>query len=238
MRFFKYIILFAVLASFLLAAGGQAEVSTNIEKEETVVTENKSIKAVFATSKGNIVIELNEEKAPLTVKNFVQYIEDGFYNGTTFHRVIPNFVIQGGGFEPGMKQKKTREPIKNEADNGLKNDRGAICMARTNVVDSATSQFFINLKDNEFLNYRGPNPQTYGYCVFGKVVEGLDVVDEIAKVKTTKVGHFSDVPEKDIIIIKAELIRETITTENTATENATTEDNTTTTDNAEEPSSD
>ena len=159
--------------------------------------------AIIDTSMGTITVELNEEKAAETVANFVRYAQEGFYDGTIFHRVIGGFMIQGGGFTKDMNQKKTHEPIRNEAMNGLKNDRGTIAMARTRVVDSATSQFFINLVDNDFLNFRAPNPQGYGYCVFGKVVEGMDVVDKIAKVKTTSRGFHQDVPVDPVIILDA-----------------------------------
>jgi peptidyl-prolyl cis-trans isomerase B (cyclophilin B) len=161
--------------------------------ESTVTVEMK-------TNHGTIVLELYADKAPETVANFVQYAKDGFYNGTIFHRVIPGFMIQGGGFEPGMQQKQTRAPIKNEADNGLKNDAGTIAMARTSDPNSATAQFFINVKDNEFLNYRSPTPQGWGYCVFGKVVEGMDVVHDIEHVATgNRAGH-QDVPVDDVVI--------------------------------------
>ncbi|MBE0536817.1 MAG: peptidyl-prolyl cis-trans isomerase [Phycisphaerae bacterium] len=158
------------------------------------------------TSAGDIVIELNREKAPLTVANFMTYAEDGFFDGTIFHRVIPDFMIQGGGMTADMSQRKTRAAIKNEASNGLKNDRGTLAMARTNDPDSATAQFFINLKDNDFLNYKGPsNP---GYAVFGKVVEGMDVVDAIAAVKTTSKGHHDDVPAEPVVIKSATVVEE------------------------------
>ncbi len=154
------------------------------------------------TSKGTIVLELNAEKAPETVANFLEYARSGFYDGTIFHRVIPGFMIQGGGFEPGMTQKPTRDPIKNEADNGLKNDLGTIAMARTPDPNSATSQFFINAKDNGFLNYTAPTAQGWGYCVFGKVVEGIDVVKEIESVPTTSRAGHQDVPRDDVVIEK------------------------------------
>jgi cyclophilin family peptidyl-prolyl cis-trans isomerase len=154
------------------------------------------------TNKGNITIELDEVNAPETVKNFLSYVDEGFYNGTIFHRVIPNFMIQGGGFTPEGVQKKTKPPIKLESNNGLKNVRGTIAMARTNIPDSATSQFFINTVDNDFLNYKPGNP---GYAVFGKVIEGMDVVDEISKVKT-KNRPMPDWPEEDIIIISIKRI--------------------------------
>ena len=157
-------------------------------------------KVTMETSVGTITLELNDEKAPETVKNFVQYAKDGHYDGTVFHRVIDGFMIQGGGFTKDMNQKKTREPIRNEAMNGLKNKRGTIAMARTMVVDSATSQFFINLVDNDFLDFQSPSPQGFGYAVFGKVTDGMDVVDKIAKVKTGSVGPYQNVPEEAIVI--------------------------------------
>jgi peptidyl-prolyl cis-trans isomerase B (cyclophilin B) len=157
-------------------------------------------KVKLNTNHGTIVLELDAEKAPKTVENFLQYAREGFYNGTIFHRVIDGFMIQGGGMEPGMVEKPTRAPIKNEADNGLGNVRGSIAMARTPDPDSATAQFFINLSDNEFLNFRAPTPDGWGYAVFGKVVEGMDVVDRIKDVKTTTRGHHQDVPEEDVVI--------------------------------------
>lgn len=159
-------------------------------------------KATLETSMGSITLELNEEKAPLTVANFIAYAKAGHYDGTIFHRVIDGFMIQGGGFTKSMDQKPTKDPIKNEAANGLKNLRGTIAMARTMVVDSATSQFFINLVDNGFLDYKGPMPQTFGYAVFGKVTDGMDVVDRIAKVKTGFSGMHQNVPEEPVIIKK------------------------------------
>lgn len=154
------------------------------------------------TNFGSISIELDDEKAPVTAKNFRSYVQDGFFENTLFHRVIPNFMIQGGGFTPGMSQKQTNAPIENEADNGLPNARGTIAMARTMDPHSASSQFFINLKDNDFLNHTGKNPQGWGYCVFGKVVEGMDVVDKIATVATGNNGGHADVPVEDVIITR------------------------------------
>lgn len=154
---------------------------------------------VMETNMGTIKIELFEDKAPITVKNFLQYVKDKHYDGLIFHRVIENFMIQGGGFEPGMKERKTRDPIKNESDNGLSNQRGTIAMARTRVADSATSQFFINVKDNTFLD-KAQAGDKVGYCVFGRVIEGMDVVDKIKAVKTgSKLGH-DDVPQEDVVI--------------------------------------
>lgn len=157
----------------------------------------------FQTTFGDIKIELDFDKAPKSAANFQQYVEEGFYDNTIFHRVIDGFMIQGGGFEPGMTQKKTRDPIENEADNGLKNDCYTLSMARTMDPHSATGQFFLNVKDNDFLNHSGKNPQGWGYAVFGKVVEGMDVVDKIKGVKTgSKAGH-QDVPVEDVIVTKA-----------------------------------
>lgn len=160
----------------------------------------------LTTTLGDIVIELDAEKAPKTVANFEQYVKDGHYDGTIFHRVIKDFMIQGGGFEPGLKQKPTREQIENEAANGLKNEVYTIAMARTPDPHSASSQFFINVTDNDFLNYRAPTPQGYGYCVFGKVVAGTETVDKIKAVKTGNSGFHQDVPKEDVVIIKAELL--------------------------------
>ena len=158
------------------------------------------------TNHGIITLELDAEKAPVTVANFLAYVESGHYDNTVFHRVIDGFMIQGGGFEPGMNQKPTGEQIKNEADNGLKNERGTISMARTQAPHSATAQFFINVADNDFLNHRSPDLQGWGYCVFGKVSEGMDVVDAIRKVKTGSSGFHQDVPKEDVIIERAEVV--------------------------------
>ena len=152
------------------------------------------------TDKGDIKIELFEAEAPKTCENFKRYVREGFYKNTIFHRVIPNFMIQGGGFDTSFTQKPAHEPIKNEAANQISNKRGTIAMARTSVVDSATCQFFINLVDNDFLDFRAPTPQHYGYCVFGRVVEGMDAVDAIAAVKTGRRGMHSDVPIENIVI--------------------------------------
>ncbi|BBO20365.1 MAG: peptidyl-prolyl cis-trans isomerase [Rhodocyclaceae bacterium] len=157
------------------------------------------------TNFGTIVIELDAAKAPETVKNFLAYVEAGHYDNTIFHRVIDGFMIQGGGFEPGMQQKPTDAPIQNEAANGLKNDRYTIAMARTGDPHSATAQFFINVKDNAFLNHSAPSGQGWGYCVFGKVVEGMDVIDKIKGVKTGTKGFHQDVPVEDVVIQKAEV---------------------------------
>ena len=159
------------------------------------------------TNHGTITLQLDAEKAPNTVKNFLEYVNSGFYSKTIFHRVIDGFMIQGGGFESGMKQKPVNAPIKNEAANGLKNDSYTIAMARTSDPHSATAQFFINVKDNGFLNHSAPTPQGYGYCVFGKVVEGKEVVDAIRKVSTGNRAGFQDVPKEDVIITKAEVVK-------------------------------
>ena len=159
------------------------------------------------TNHGTITLQLDAEKAPNTVKNFLDYVNSGFYSNTVFHRVIDNFMIQGGGFEPGMKQKPVKAPIQNEAANGLKNDNYTVAMARTGDPHSATAQFFINAKDNDFLNYTAPSQQGYGYCVFGKVVEGKEVVDKIRNVKTGNRAGFQDVPLEDVIITKAEVVK-------------------------------
>lgn len=160
----------------------------------------------LTTNFGNIDIELNFDKAPKTAANFEQYVKDGFYNGTIFHRVIDNFMIQGGGMTADMQEKPTREPIENEAANGLKNDCYTIAMARTMQPHSASSQFFINVKDNDFLNHTAPTPQGWGYCVFGKVVAGMEVVDKIKTVKTGRHGYHDDVPLETVLIEKAEVI--------------------------------
>ena len=155
---------------------------------------------------GEIVLELDAENAPTTVKNFLHYVDSGHFNNTIFHRVIPGFVIQGGGMMSGMQEKPTGTPIQNEADNGFKNLAGTICMARTNDPHSATSQFFINLKDNHFLDHTEKSESGWGYAVFGRVVSGMDVVEQIAAVDTGNVGHHSDVPLKDVVLEKAERV--------------------------------
>ncbi|HEB99806.1 MAG TPA: peptidyl-prolyl cis-trans isomerase [Thiotrichales bacterium] len=185
--------LFAFLTLFITAIVAQAAGQTGA----------KTVTVRMQTSKGDIVLELDAEKAPETVANFLEYARSGFYDDTIFHRVIPGFMIQGGGFEPGMHQKPTRDPIRNEADNGLKNETGTIAMARTPDPHSATAQFFINVKDNSFLDFTAPTAQGWGYCVFGKVVEGMDVVHAIEQVATGAhpSGH-RDVPLEDVVIEK------------------------------------
>lgn len=160
----------------------------------------------FTTNMGVFDVELNEAAAPKTCENFLSYVRSGFYNGTIFHRVISGFMIQGGGFEPGLKQKQTKAPIENEANNGLKNDKYTIAMARTNEPHSATSQFFINVADNDFLNHTSPTSRGWGYAVFGKVVSGTDVIDAIARVRTASRSWYGDVPVEDVVMEKLEEI--------------------------------
>jgi len=188
---FRIARIFALVPVALLAAGA-ARAQTPEKGAHPVV--------VLETSLGSIEIELDAQKAPISTANFLAYVDSGHYDGTIFHRVIPNFMIQGGGFDDQMGQKPTRAPIKNEADNGLKNLRGTVAMARTNVVDSATSQFFVNLKDNDFLDHGG---RDFGYAVIGKVTGGMDVVDAIAAVKTGNKGMYQDVPVEVVKITKA-----------------------------------
>ena len=163
------------------------------------------VNVTIKTSLGTMTAELYKDQAPITVANLLEYVDAGFYNGTIFHRVIPNFMIQGGGFTDGMRQKTTKAQIKNEAANGLGNERGTLAMARTSVIDSATCQFFINHRNNDFLNHRDKSPQGFGYCVFGKVTEGLDVLDKIAAVETAthETGH-GDVPVETVEIVSIE----------------------------------
>jgi cyclophilin family peptidyl-prolyl cis-trans isomerase len=184
---------FALLLTLaiLLPAVGMAQIKGNPRMKIT-------------TNHGVIVLQLDAEKAPESTKNFQRYVEQGHFDGTVFHRVIPGFMIQGGGFEPGLKQKPTGEPIQNEADNGLKNEIGTIAMARTSDPHSATAQFFINTSDNDFLNHKSKDPQGWGYAVFGKVTEGLDVIKKIEAVATHTVGGYGDVPVEDVIIEKIE----------------------------------
>jgi len=188
--------LFTALLALLLCCAMQPSYSS---------TQGNKTMIKLHTNHGTITLQLDAEKAPLTVKNFLEYVNSGFFSNTIFHRVIPNFMIQGGGFEPGMKQKPTNAPVKNEAANGLKNDIYTIAMARTSDPHSATAQFFINTKNNGFLDY--PGQDGWGYCVFGKVVEGKEVVDAIAKVSTGSSGFHQDVPKEDVIITKAEVVQ-------------------------------
>jgi peptidyl-prolyl cis-trans isomerase B (cyclophilin B) len=174
--------------------------------KKTEIKMSSTPKVKFTTSLGPFVIQLNAEKAPVSTANFLTYVNDGFYNGTIFHRVIKGFMAQGGGFDTKFNQKKTHDPIKNEADNGLSNKRGTVAMARTNDPDSATAQFFINYKDNHFLDYTAPNVSGWGYAVFGEVVEGLDVVDKMAQEPTGNRNGHQDVPKTDIVVEKAEVL--------------------------------
>ncbi len=190
--------------AFLLAALCTLPAQANSTQTPTS-TQGKTTMVKLHTNLGIITLQLDAEKAPLSVANFLDYVNGGFYSNTVFHRVIPNFMIQGGGFEPGMKQKQVKAAIKNEAANGLKNDIYTIAMARTSDPHSATAQFFINTKNNSFLNY--PGQDGWGYCVFGVVVEGKDVVDAIGKVKTGNSGFHNDVPKEDVIITKAEVVQ-------------------------------
>ena len=203
----------SLLVSFAFAqkpsepVAAKAAPKAAVAKSSSCKPDNKGtpVKVKLTTSMGAITIELNSEKAPISTDNFVKYVESGHYNGTIFHRVIGNFMVQGGGFTKDFVQKPTKDPIKNEAANGLKNDNYTVAMARTGVVDSATTQFFINVSNNDFLNHQGP--ANFGYAVFGKVVEGMDVVDKIKAVKTGGKGMFpTDVPQETITIDKAECI--------------------------------
>ena len=189
------------MRAWWLVLGCAVAMAGMVRGEETNMAANqaaaKSAEVVVSTSEGDITLELNQEKAPITVSNFLAYADAKFYDGTIFHRVIPNFMIQGGGFDAALQQKPTKAPIKNEATNGLKNDRGTIAMARTPIVDSATAQFFINLKNNDFLNN---GSRDFGYAVFGKVTAGMDVVDKIGAVQTSVQRGMGDVPVKPVTI--------------------------------------
>ena len=196
----------ALLAGLSLraVAADPTPVSSTLLQGTTTMSANPKVK--LQTNHGDLLIELNAEKAPKTVENFITYVKDGFFDGTIFHRVINNFMIQGGGFEPGLKQKDTRDPVENEANNGLRNDRYTLAMARTNDPHSATAQFFINVADNDFLNHTAPTSNGWGYAVFGKVIEGTEVVDTIKVVKTGSKGFHQDVPVEDVIIEKATIV--------------------------------
>jgi peptidyl-prolyl cis-trans isomerase A (cyclophilin A) len=187
----KRILSVCALSIFMSSGVVQAAAADHPVKNPVVLME---------TSMGNVKIHLDPQKAPISVKNFLDYVKSGFYDGTVFHRVIPGFMIQGGGFTPDLQQKPTKAQIRNEAGNGLKNDRGTIAMARTMIVDSATAQFFINVADNAALNHRDDSMQGYGYAVFGKVIEGMDIVDRIAKVRTGMQKGMGDVPETPVVI--------------------------------------
>lgn len=194
------IILFGIMAFKFISEKEVAKVD-----EDQIEQYESNPQVILDTSMGSIVIELYHDKAPISVANFLNYLDSGFYNGTIFHRVIPGFMIQGGGFTEDMDEKRTGSPIKNEAGNGLPNLRGTIAMARTSVVDSATSQFFINTVDNFFLNHQNKSPEGYGYSVFGKVIEGMDVVDAIQNVPTGTYGYFEDVPLEPVVIKRARI---------------------------------
>lgn len=206
----KTFILVLVVTSVFICSCKKAQNGTEADRpnegitgKETMPVETIANKVQLSTNKGDIIIELDKDKAPVTVENFLSYVNDGYYNGLIFHRVIPNFMIQGGGMTEFLQPKQTRDSIKNEASNGLKNLRGTIAMARTSIPDSATSQFYINLVDNNFLDYTPANP---GYAVFGKVVEGMDVVDAIGDVQTTRRAGFENVPVETVKIFSIEII--------------------------------
>jgi len=210
----------AVLAlAYLLPVGVTAAATAQTDGPPTTAATQVSAKkteaeapanpvVVLETSMGTIRLELYPGKAPVTVENFLSYVREGFYDGLIFHRVIDNFMIQGGGFTPDLEKKPTKSAIANEAANGLKNERGTLAMARTSAIHSATSQFFINVKDNAFLDHRDKTPRGYGYCVFARVVEGMDVVDQIRQVKTTTQGMYKDVPETPVVIQRAYVVGE------------------------------
>lgn len=193
---------------FLLAAVLVFGCSTQKEADKTEEVEMKNTKVLFSTNLGDFEVELFDKESPETVKNFLGYVKSGFYEGTVFHRIIPGFMAQGGGFTENLEQKEGNAPIKNEASNGIKNERGTIAMARTNDPHSATSQFFINYVDNYFLDYAAETPQGWGYAVFGKVTKGMEIVDAMADVPTGSGGFFrSDVPQTSIVIKKVKVIK-------------------------------
>lgn len=197
---------FAVAAILPAAAGAAPAGAASSSPTEGKHSMSSNPRVKVHTNLGDFVITLDADKAPKTVANFLTYTKEGFYNGTIFHRVIDGFMIQGGGFEPGLKQKQTHAPVENEANNGLKNDKYTLAMARTNDPQSATAQFFINAADNDFLNFTAPTANGWGYAVFGKVTEGTDVVDKIKAVKTGNSGFHQNVPTEDVVIEKAEVI--------------------------------
>lgn len=199
MKFFRSGVMFRAFALALcLMAAGLGTSSAN------AATPDPAVK--LETNYGDIIVRLDARKAPISTANFVQYVKSGFYDGTVFHRVIKNFMVQGGGFTADMKQKETRAAIRNEADNGLKNKKYTIAMARTGEPHSATAQFFINTKDNDFLDFKSQTPQGWGYAVFGKVIKGQEVVDKIAAVTTGKKGYYDDVPMENVIVKKAVVV--------------------------------
>ncbi|WP_251864723.1 peptidylprolyl isomerase [Achromobacter sp. Marseille-Q4962] len=194
----------AAFAPAFVSAAPAAASSTSPSEGNQSMSTNPRVK--LHTNMGDMVITLDAAKAPKTTENFLTYVKEGFYNGTIFHRVIDGFMIQGGGFEPGMKQKQTHAPIENEANNGLKNDKYTVAMARTSDPHSATAQFFINVSNNDFLNFTAPTPNGWGYAVFGAVTEGTEVVDKIKGVKTGNKGFHQNVPNEDVVIEKAEVV--------------------------------
>lgn len=197
---------FALAFAPALVSAAPAAAPSNSTSSEGTKAMSTNPRVKLHTNQGDMVITLDAAKAPKTVENFLTYVKEGFYNGTVFHRVIDGFMIQGGGFEPGMKQKQTHAPIENEANNGLKNDKYTLAMARTSDPHSATAQFFINVSNNDFLNFTAPTPNGWGYAVFGSVTEGTDVVDKIKGVKTGNKGFHQNVPNEDVIIEKAEVL--------------------------------
>jgi len=202
---------FATVLVLTVLASSCSTVSTESGKDVTLLDEATQFSYVkIKTTEGDITLQLFNHEAPKSVKNFLTYLKEGHYKNTIFHRVIKNFMIQGGGFDSNMKMLPTHEPIENEAANGLSNDRGSIAMARTVDPNSAKAQFFINVRDNKFLNFKAKTTQGYGYCVFGKVIDGMDVVDKIQNVKTHTVKQYRNVPEKDILIYDIEIIPEPV----------------------------
>ena len=194
----------ACATSLALSLGSAVQAATSTPTQGNPMSTTPNVK--LQTNHGDMLIELDAEKAPKTVENFLTYVKEGFYDGTVFHRVINSFMVQGGGFEPGMKEKQTHAPVENEANNGLKNNRYTLAMARTSDPHSATAQFFINVADNDFLNFTSPTPNGWGYTVFAKVIEGTEVVDKIRMVKTGNKGFHQDVPVEDVIIEKATIV--------------------------------
>jgi len=192
MRTFHFLIPLILFSPFLLAK------ETNMSEIQT--------KVKFSTTSGDFIVQLDTDKAPITTANFITYVTEEFYTGTIFHRIIPNFMVQGGGFDTEFNQKDVHDPIINEADNGLENNRGTLAMARTSDPDSATGQFFINYKDNDFLNHTNPTPSGWGYAVFGHVIEGMEIIDAMTEIPTGNSGMHQDVPETDIVIESAQMI--------------------------------
>ena len=190
----------------LVSFTAQAASPSNSTQKQGVTSMSTNPRVKMSTNQGDFIISLNAEKAPKTVANFLAYVKDGFFDGTVFHRVIDGFMIQGGGFEPGLKQKPTKAPVENEANNGLKNDKYTLAMARTSDPHSATAQFFINVANNDFLNHTAPTAQGWGYAVFGEVVEGKDVIDKMKGVPTGNSGFHQNVPTNDLVITKAVVI--------------------------------